>query len=194
MTQLHFKITFHSVFRVGLTTGSDGTQILSDHREPIPADHLKGLIAHTAKHLVELGKCDPELCDSVFGTTDTPSPWFFSAPQPTGNQKWQRSTQHRVAIDQASGAAIAEHLVQAENTWAPSAEFSIVQIRAITEDPERHCALLRCAASGVKTIGGWRRRGLGVVTVTPHHPTDSAGYDLAADIRKITNREELVGA
>lgn len=165
MTVLSFTITFYSPFRVGTAYADDGVGTAVNLSDPLPADHLKGVMRAAAAEL--LGDHGHPALAQVFGSPRTPSPWAWSHATP--DQPWTISRRHRVTIDEASHSAKKDHLVLAEQAWAPGARFTITRIAAISdEDTEAaHSALLRCAAAGVHGLGGWRRRGLGWVGIAP---------------------------
>lgn len=167
MTVLGFTVTFHSPFRVGATYARDGVAAPVDCEDPLPADHLKGVMRAAAGQL--LGNRDHPAIGEVFGSPRTPSPWSWSHATPADG--WgPPMRRHRVKIDEEHHSAVKDHLVLAEQSWAPSARFTITRIGLVNPGglPEAtHIALLRCAAAGVHGLGAWRRRGLGWVGMTP---------------------------
>jgi hypothetical protein len=175
MTVLSFTITFHSPFRVGASSARDGVTAAIDHDDPLPADHLKGVMRAAAGQLL----ADPNhpAIGQVFGAPSTPSPWSWSHATPEAPQQraqdqhpWPRpERRHRVAIDDQTHSAKKDQLVLAEHIWVPTARFIITKVAAIDGQNHEatHRALLRCAAAGVHALGGWRRRGLGWVGITP---------------------------
>ena len=175
MTVLSFTITFYSPFRVGAASARDGITATIAHNAPLPADHLKGVMRAAAGQL--LGDPDHPAIGEVFGSPRTPSPWSWSHATPeqatqeqaAPKQPWpQPIRRHRVAIDEQTHSAKKDQLVLAEQIWVPTASFTITRLGAIQESTEgTHIALLRCAAAGVHGLGGWRRRGLGWVGITP---------------------------
>lgn len=179
MTVLSFTITFYSPFRVGAASARDGVTAPIDHNDPLPADHLKGVMRAAAAQL--LGDKDHPAIRQVFGSPRTPSPWSWShatpgqTPGQTSEQRWPPPIRrHRVALDEQTHSARKDQLVLAEQIWVPAAQFTITRVGAIAiretarESAEStHVALLRCAAAGVHGLGGWRRRGLGWVGFTP---------------------------
>jgi len=184
MTVLSFTITFHSPFRVGASSARDGVTAAIDRDDPLPADHLKGVMRAAAVQL--LGDKDHPAIGQVFGSPRTPSPWSWShaapehaAPgQPASERSWPPPIRrHRVAIDEQTHSAKKDQLVLAEQIWVPTALFTMTRVGAIQETTREstHIALLRCAAAGVHGLGGWRRRGLGWVGITP------AGTPVTAD-------------
>jgi hypothetical protein len=163
MTTLGFTVTFHSPFRVGAAYASDGVGAALDHDDPMPADHLKGIMRAAAVELLGTGH---PVVSEVFGSHHAPSPWAWSSAAPTAN--WDFSKRHRVAIDDDMHSARKEALVLGEQAWVPTAKFEVMRSGAIPEDRvEEHVLILRCAAAGVHGLGAWRRRGLGWVGITP---------------------------
>lgn len=176
MTVLSFTITFHSPFRVGASSARDGVSASIDHDDPLPADHLKGVMRAAAGQL--LADHEHPAIGQVFGSPRTPSPWSWSHATP--ETSWTIVRRHRVAIDEQTHSAKKDQLVLAEQAWTPTAGFTITKAAAIqgTLQESSHVALLRCAAAGVHGIGGWRRRGLGWVGITPYDAPVTA-YDIA---------------
>jgi hypothetical protein len=54
VTVLGFTVTFHSPFRVGSTYARDGVDAALDRHDPLPPDHLKGLMRAAATGLLGL--------------------------------------------------------------------------------------------------------------------------------------------
>lgn len=180
MTTLVFLVRAHTEFRVGATYARDGVDAAVDHDDPLPADHLKGVMRAAAGHL--LGGKHP-LVRSVFGSTGQPSPWAWTSAAPADGA-WTFSHRHRVAIDDATHAATKDLLVLGEQVWirsdgdpslAGTARFDVRRTRPVpppdnpadTYGEDAHVTLLRCAAAGVHALGAWRRRGLGWVQISP---------------------------
>lgn len=181
MTVLGFTVSFHGPFRVGSAYARDGVDAALDAHDPLPADHLKGVMRAAAVSL--LGQ--HRVVTDVFGSPATPSPWSWSSAALDGQpgQQWQISTRHRVAIDPDRHSARKDHLVLGEQAWAPSARFQVSRVGLL--DPGAlaeadHVLVLRCAAAGVHGLGAWRRRGLGWVGITPED-----GAITAADITRL---------
>jgi hypothetical protein len=170
VTVLSFTITFHSPFRVGASSARDGVAAPVDMDDPLPADHLKGLMRAAAGQL--LGDHKHPAIGQVFGEPRTPCPWSWSHGVPespeSASQPWpDPERRHRVAIDDRTHSAKKDQLVLAEQLWVPAARFTISKVTAIDGDERTHQVLLRCAAAGVHALGAWRRRGLGWVGITP---------------------------
>ncbi len=163
MTVLGFTVIFHSPFRVGAAYARDGIDAALDRHEPLPPDHLKGLMRAAARDLLGV----PEwLVGEVFGSPRDPSPWCWSAAEP--DEKWEFSYRHRVGIDRKTHSATKDHLVLGEQAWAPAARFEVSRAGALDQEAERlHVLVLRCAAPAVHGLGAWRRRGLGWVGMVP---------------------------
>ena len=79
MTVLGFTVTFHSPFRVGAAYARDGVDAALDHEDPLPPDHLKGIMRAAATDL--LGTDHPAV-QAVFGSPRAPSPWAWSSAAP----------------------------------------------------------------------------------------------------------------
>lgn len=179
MTVLGFTVTFHSAFRVGAAAARDGIQAPLDTDDPLPADHLKGIMRAAAAELV--GQRDHWAVGKVFGTTRSPSPWAWSSAAPSAGGTWSFDSRHRVEIDPVTHSARKDHLVRAEQAWTESARFTVARTAALeAADEATHILILRCAAAGVHGLGGWRRRGLGWVGIAP----DDAPIT-AADVRAL---------
>lgn len=170
MTLLAFTITFHSPFRVGAAYARDGVHAALDMRDPLPADHLKGVMRAAAADL--FGSRGHWAIAEVFGSPAAPSSWSWSAATPAGaTGGWRVCRRHRVRIDPDKHSALKDHLVLGEQAWAEQARFTVSRDgfwqpgRRLSEDD--HIRILRCAAAGVHALGAWRRRGLGWVGITP---------------------------
>jgi len=164
MTTLGFTVTFHSTFRVGSTYARDGVDAALDRNDPLPPDHLKGLMRSAAADLLGLRTAEVA---SIFGSPMSPSPWAWSSAQ-TSDQDWVFSHRHRVGIDPGSHSALKDHLVLGEQAWAHQARFEVRQTGPLDEAASgRHQLILRAAASAVHSVGSWRRRGLGWVGIEP---------------------------
>lgn len=177
MTVLAFTVTFHSPFRVGAAYARDGVNAALDHDDPLPADHLKGLMRAAAVQI--LGRRDHPAISAVFGSPRTPSPWAWSQAMPPKGPDWDFTRRHRVKIDAERHSAVKDHLVVGEQAWASEARFTVSRVGRIPGDaptPEAaHVSLLRCSAAGVHGLGGWRRRGLGWAGIAPEDGPVTAG-------------------
>ena len=164
MTVLEFRIDFHSAFRVAGAYARDGIDLAPDAEDPLPADSLKGVMRAAADTL--LGPAP--LVAEVFGRSGHPCAWAWTGAELADGRTWEHGTRHRVAIDPVAHAARADMLVTAGQTWADHATFEIQRVAYLDADVEaRHLALLRVSAGAVHGLGGWRRRGLGWVHITP---------------------------
>jgi CRISPR/Cas system CSM-associated protein Csm3 (group 7 of RAMP superfamily) len=173
MTSVAFTMTFHSPFRVGAAASRDGVAAALDRHNPLPGDHLKGLMRATALDVLHL---DHAQVAEVFGGKGRaggaardraePCAWTWDAVRP--DTDWHFRLRHRVAIDRDTHTAVEDHLVSGEQAWAGGAGFEIIQMDRIPDDRlDWHRLVLRAAGAGVHHLGAWRRRGLGWVTLTP---------------------------
>jgi hypothetical protein len=181
MTVLGFTVSFYSPFRVGSAYARDGVDAALDQHDPLPADHLKGLMRAAATGLLGPGR----VVADVFGSTRTPSPWSWSSATLDGQaqDRWDISRRHRVAIDKGKHSALKDQLVLGEQAWAPAARFEISRAGILDAGPlaeADHVLILRCAAAGVHGLGAWRRRGLGWAGITPDD-----GPVSAADVQRL---------
>lgn len=160
MTTLGFTITFHGPFRVGAAYARDGLDAAIDREDPLPADHLKGVMRDAAAAMI--GTRHPVL-DEVFGSKRTPCPWAWSSAE-AGDGGWNFGVNYRVKIDSGTHSAERDHLVFGEQAWPDTATFEVTGPAA---PADQHLLVLRCAAAGVHNLGAWRRRGLGWVGITP---------------------------
>src|SRR5260370_7233259 len=110
MTVLSFTVTFHSPFRVGSAYAGDGVAAAWDRHEPLPPDHLQGLMRAADADL--LGPASDAVFQ-VFGSRRNASPWAWSSAQP-GEPGWVFSFRHRVQIDTDRHSARKDHLVLGE--------------------------------------------------------------------------------
>lgn len=179
---MEFTVVFHSRFRVGDAYPRDGVDLTADIVDPLPADHLKGVMRAAATQLVGWGAVPEDLIKAVFGTDAAPCPWGWSGAHPEAPLFWHREQRHRVAINPATHTALNDMLVAADEValmqndpdgkpipaTAATAKFSVRPLKPIPAGglPQQQ-ALLRLAARNVHHVGGWRRRGLGWVTITP---------------------------
>lgn len=165
MLSVSFTVTFHSPFRVGASTGQDGVDLMVDVAEPLAGDHLKGLMRAAARDVLRLTDAS---VNEVFGSRSSPSPWAWSAAELESDGGWDLGTRHRVAIDESTHSARKDHLVLGQHAWTPKATFCVEQKAFVTiSRHEAQLVVLRCAGAAVHNIGGWRRRGLGWVGITP---------------------------
>jgi hypothetical protein len=172
MTVVGFTISFYSPFRVGAAYARDGVDAALDEHDPLPADHLKGLMRAAAVSLLSPGDDDDRVVGQVFGSSRAPSPWSWSSATLDGQaeQRWSISRRHRVAIDPDRHSALKDQLVLGEQAWAPAARFQVSRMGLLDADAlaeADHVLVLRCTAAAVHGLGAWRRRGLGWVGITP---------------------------
>lgn len=183
MTQLRFYIALHSRFRVGAAYPRDGIDQAADLGNPIPADHLKGLMRASASELVTWGAVSEKLVDEVFGTAAHHSPWAWSGAVIEYTQ-WIPGLRHRVKIDSGSGTAQPDNLAVAEEVgYAPLGVHPPITFTVSTlgRDPDglaAHTTLLRTAARNIKHLGAWRRRGLGWVGIDVLNDVTGVNDDL----------------
>jgi hypothetical protein len=182
MTALGFTVSFYSPFRVGAAYARDGVDAALDQHDPLPADHLKGLMRAAAVSLLGQDRAGGQrihwVVQEVFGSPRTPSPWSWSSaiPDTPAGQGWSITRRHRVTIDPGTHSALKDHLVLGEQAWAPAARFQISRaglLDAGTLAEADHVLVLRCAAAAVHGLGAWRRRGLGWAGITPDDGTVS---------------------
>ena len=102
MIVLGFTVTFHSPFRVGSAYARDGVDAALDRHDPLPPDHLKGLMRAAAARPARRAR----LSLGRRGVRQPPEPVavVWSAADP-GRQQWKFSVRHRVAIDQDTHSA-----------------------------------------------------------------------------------------
>ncbi|WP_066913585.1 hypothetical protein [Millisia brevis] len=178
--EIGFTITFHTPFRVGTTSGRDGVDITVDREEPLGADHLKGLMRYAAQHVLDL---PAEVFGAVFGSPGTPSPWAWTAAAAPGGNWGELGAGHRIEIDEVTHAVREDHLVLGEYLHPTRAEFTVSRHRYLEPaDVETHTVILRCAGAAVHGLGGWRRRGLGWVGITPAFPVTADDVRILRDL------------
>lgn len=175
MIEVSFGVVFHTWFRVGAAYPRDGVDVAVDHRDPLPAEHLKGLMRAEARWLAGLGYGGAELVDAVFGTPGSPSPWRWSATEP--DRSWTYTTRQRTKIDGDTHTALKDHTVSGELSWAPRASFRLAQVCAV-DDVHTQLTLLRVAGASVHGVGAWRRRGLGAASIIPDPQVSAADLQL----------------
>ena len=175
---LEFVVRFHAPFRVGSAYARDGVHAALDRHDPLPADHLKGLMLAAAAELID----KPGL-DAAFGSAARQGAWAWSSARPDDPQ-WTFSRRHRVAIDSGTHTAREDHLVLGEQAFTPSARFAVERVRYLEPlEAEWQALVLRVAASAVHGVGAWRRRGLGWVGIEP-----AAGPVTAAEVAALRAR------
>ncbi|GAT84389.1 hypothetical protein STXM2123_5090 [Streptomyces sp. F-3] len=182
--QLVVRIEFHGPFRVGTGLTRLGVATVDDDN-PLPSASLKGLMRASARRLLPDGGL---LIDQVFGAARRPSPWYWSdAVFP--HDGVTRKPRARIAIDAELGVAQENHLFVADEHWARTAEFTVTKAAPLSPDEtDEHLTVLACAAAGVHSLGGDRRRGLGWVTCTPLVPRlDDALLDRFEALRARTS-------
>lgn len=171
-----FTVTFHSRFRVGGPYGIDGVDLTVDPEDPLPADHLKGVLRAAADSLVGAGFVSASLVDEVFGTPRQPCPWTWLRAE-ADDGSYDVTNRNRVCIDVTTHAGTKDMLVTGAQAWTDTASFAVIQLDPVV-NIDRQQALLRLAARHTHHIGSWRRRGLGWVTITPAEDAPSAAADL----------------
>lgn len=188
---IEFVIEFHSTFRVGAAYPNDGVDLTYDVDEPLPPDHLKGIMRAEAAMIVSALGLSEGLLDRTFGTPGHSSAWsWFGADGP-----WSVPIlRHRVAIHPETHAAKQDHLVAATATVADRAAFVVEHSPSVTEsagEVARQAALIRLAGRSVHHLGGWRRRGYGWVGVHVEGDSARSAVDaVEADLRTLTTAGE----
>lgn len=171
MTDLTFTIAFHGPFHVATGEAVRGADLAVDHRNPLPASSLKGVMRWAATHTLGLPRA---VVDDVFGTARRPSPWSWGTPVFT--TPVEVGTRTRLAVS-PTGSAITGAKVDTDECWADTATFDIVALPpAVAVAPEagtsgaagrtQQAVVLTAAAHAVTSLGSDRRRGYGWVTIT----------------------------
>ncbi|WP_158558528.1 MULTISPECIES: RAMP superfamily CRISPR-associated protein [unclassified Streptomyces] len=183
--RIRVHIAFHGPFRVGTGRAHEGADQTVNRADLIPASSVKGLLRASAAQLLP-GRQD--LLGAVFGTATTPTPWHWGPVRFTDTP--QVVPRARVTLDPDTGAARDDHLLLGEEVWATTAEFTISRQGHVPADQlADHRTVLACAAAGVHTLGGDRRRGLGWVTCTPHPAIDEALLARFEELRAADTRD-----
>lgn len=161
-SRLVFDIAFHTPFRVGTGSASNGLDDSVNRNNPLPGSSLKGLMRAASRDVLA---APDDLINSVFGTERLESPWAWTDAV---LESAKVQVQARIKIDEATGTVEKDFLFIAEQIESQGAHFEVVQ-RSRLGAPEllRHEALLNLAAVAVRQIGADRRRGLGWVTISP---------------------------
>jgi hypothetical protein len=188
-------LAFHSAFRIGTGTADGTAHATIDRDTPVPSSSLKGLMRASADRLLPYR---PEVVDAVFGTPRRPCPWHWSParfdpppglatdPEPGSDAEREAdftppvALRARVSLDPATGTALDNHLVIAEEMSAATARFTVTRTGPLplTRDgqplsglsEQDHLAVLACAAAGLHELGAGRRRGLGWVSCHTAQP------------------------
>lgn len=204
-TRIRFVIEFHSTFRVGAAYPNDGIDLTYDEVEPLPGDHLKGIMRAEAANLASALKLPTHLVDQTFGTTGAESAWSWFSAEAVWEKPFLR---HRVAINDETHAARQDHLVAATSTVAArvsgrdegtsrrKATFLVERVPSAADTPDavqREAALIRLAGRSIHHLGGWRRRGYGWVGVTVEAGPDAdAEESVRAELEILTAVAEEV--
>jgi CRISPR/Cas system CSM-associated protein Csm3 (group 7 of RAMP superfamily) len=168
---MNVTIRFHGPFRISTGAAAPGVDAAVDPDAFLPESSLKGVMRAAA---VTIG-VRRELIDAVFGTPKAASPWAWLPVRFDTSPVISRRA--RVPIDPATGIAVENGLLLAQEAWATSASFEIVNHAVLdAASMKTHCDVLAVAARGVRSIGANRNRGLGWVTLTSDHEvkTDDA--------------------
>lgn len=177
--EVRVRIDFHGPFRIGTGTPQDGAHDVVDQDDPLPASSLKGLMRASARHLLPGAE---GLLDAVFGTGRQPSPWHWDSAAFLVPPLVTRRT--RIAVDGGRGIAKRNALFVTEEQWSRGATFEVTRMAPLPpEQVADHRTVLACAAAGIHSLGGSRRRGLGWVTCVPTSPV--------VDDHLLTHFEEL---
>jgi hypothetical protein len=185
--ELEFEVTFHSRFRVGAAYPRDGLDVVFDPAEPLPAEHLKGLMRYEARSLLaDTGDAGTELIAATFGEPGgQESPWHWTSAEPLDPQGWSADIRHRVKINPITHAAERDHLVAASAAYTQAARFRVC-LMASADQPKVQAALLRLSARSIHHLGAWRRRGLGWVGVhVVGDEDDGVADDVRADLATV---------
>ena len=178
---MKFEIEFHGPFRVAVGAASPGVDISVDEDELLPESSLKGVMRAAA---TEIGMAD-HLIAAVFGTASSGSPWSWLPDDLADGDVGHRRA--RAAIAPATGTVAEGALLMAQEAWAPSARFEVVQrLHIPTDKVDQHRAVLAVAARGVRSLGATRNRGLGWVTITP--------LDVPAELMQPSHLRDLLEA
>lgn len=162
---MRFEIAFHGPFRVSTGLAGRGADVTVDMANPVPASSLKGVMRAAARNVLPRQEV---LCQEVFGTARSPSPWAWSSASFVQSTRQRRA---RAAIDPVTGTAVDGALLFAEEVWSDRATFSIDPIRYLREETRRrHELVLLASAHAVHALGSDRRRGLGWVGLTGIEP------------------------
>ena len=179
MPELQFAIEFRGPFHVAHGSAGHGLDRTVDHRVPLPASSLKGVMRAEARLRLALpssvideifGRRPPsDTSPKTAGRSHTPAtPWAWSDAVLAG-MAFGRVNRIKLERDPAlPGVVDEQHLMFGEHVWSPTGRFTIEQIAPLPSERRIvHEHVLRACARSVAALGGGRRRGEGWVSITP---------------------------
>ena len=176
---LTFRITFKGPFLVSTGLAEGGFDMTGDHRLPLPATALKGVVKAQARDRLMLHR---QVWQRIFGVAGRPARWEWREPL---SSEVHLSPATRIKVDE-SGRSADQFLAFAQVMWSDPLEFNVrcrdrgVPAAEVAED----LLALRAAGRSVTALGTGRRRGLGWVQVIdldtnglprPWKPADTEG-------------------
>ncbi len=158
---MKFTMTFYGPFHIGTGTAAPGRDQSVDPECLLPESSLKGLMRDAA---VQLG-VQTSLINTIFGSQDAQSAaWAWSTPEYFTPPIVEPLS--RIKINAATGSTDPGALSVADVVWASTANFEI-EPNAWLSDHDRamHERVLVLAARGVRSLGAYRNRGYGWVSI-----------------------------
>ena len=154
---------FYAPYLSATGNASAGFDSSVDLVAPIRATAVKGAMRAVAAQILCLRE---DVINQLFGSEEEPAAWRWLINEPTAPV--EAMTLHRVAIDDETMTARADHLLRARAAKLPRVSFCVQRRgRSLDEESlEREKVALTAAARGVHALGAQRTRGLGWVGIT----------------------------
>ncbi len=163
MTQLRFTIKFLGPFAVTAGIAQDGLDATIDRTNVLPSTELKGLVrAHLSNGL---GASDKHVL-SIFHPPDDEVRWVWS----NGQVDVSVNSWFRIMVDDY-GRSEERAFMLGEQAHAKEGSFTVTW-EGRGEPPRGEVLAIRAGARMVTSLGSYRRRGMGWVSIIDNLPWD----------------------